>query len=696
MLVLIVSNRQRRILEVLLNRQGEVTAGELAEEVQISTRTVHRELLELEPILLDNELSLSKKSGIGIQIVGASESLARFKQRLSQSETVTYSAEERKVLIVCRLLEEMEPIKLFTLASELNAAIPTISRDLDEIEPQLRKSGLELVRKRGYGVEIMGPEKDKRHLIGLMAQEYLDESDLFGSSSEQSSPWPVTRQLLSMVGKGNFFIIEKLLWKLEEGGPTRLSETAYTRLLIRLSVAVTRMQRKYGIEPTRRIESDERERQEHPKLERFIESFDLEWPVEEQEYLQKLLDGVEENAAAASALLLDKYGLALAETAVELIRSVGSRLDIPFNKDRSLLDGLIRHLGPVLERLREGEAIRNPLLLQIKKDYEHLFTAVREAVNEILREIRVPDEEIGYLVMHFGAAVERWRLFPRNVRALLVCTSGIGSSKLLAVRIQKEIPQIELVGHYSWYEAARIPQDRYDLIISTVDLQVEPDRYIKLSPLLTREEVEKLRSYIWEITLNKLLPPDEMPPDDHDPGSWERMKVMNAYTSKIVQVLEHFEVYQLDVKDGSSDLRSVLTAILAQVSPTAKLHREDLIVEQLIQRESYGSQVIPDTRLALFHTRSEWVYKPIFSLFRLQAPLLLGAGEAEIRQVLLMLAPLELDRVSLEVLSEVSAMLLLPEMIRQLEEEEGESIKAFISQELEALIKTKWEWREPK
>jgi mannitol operon transcriptional antiterminator len=59
-----VSNRQRRILEVLLNRSGDVTAGQLAEEVQISARTVHRELQELEPVLGDFGLSLVKKSAI--------------------------------------------------------------------------------------------------------------------------------------------------------------------------------------------------------------------------------------------------------------------------------------------------------------------------------------------------------------------------------------------------------------------------------------------------------------------------------------------------------------------------------------------------------------------------------------------------------------------------------------------------------
>lgn len=688
-----MSNRQRRILEVLLNRQDEITAGQIAEEIQISTRTVHRELQELEPLLAANALSLVKKSGIGIQVGGTDENVTRFKEALSQSETVTYSPEERKVLIMCRLLDEVEPIKLFTLAHEMQAAIPTVSHDLDEIEPQLRKYGLTLVRRRGYGVEIEGSEQAKRELIGALAREYLDHSDLFGASAESSSRWPVTRRLLDMVGLCNFFAIEKTLWQLEEQWPNRLSETAYTHLLIRLSVAVTRIQRQHWIQASR--QGEDAPDDDDLRLKRLAEQLVLTWPKDEQAYLLKLLDGEEAAAPDASSVFLEKYGLKLAENALDLIRSVEDRMNVPFAKDRSLLEGLIRHLGPALARLRNGEVIRNPLLSQIKKDYETLFAAVRKAMEETLPEVKVPDEEIGYIVMHFGASSERLNLFPRNIRALLVCTSGIGSSKLLAVRINKEIPQIELIGHYSWYEAARIPEDRYDLIISTVDLQLEPDRYIKLSPLLTREETERLKSYIRDITLHK--PPAETSSVPDDGGPWERLRRMNSYSTEIIRLLDHFHVYEPEAVYDHRDLKSVLSIMLSTISDEGILQQKHIIVERLLQREQQGSQIIPDTELALFHTRSEWVRKPFLSLFRLNTPVALGGNEgaSQVRQILLMLAPNELGKQSLEILSEVSAMLLLPEMIRLLEREDAETIKAFISREFEKYIKSKLEWREP-
>lgn len=57
-----ISNRQRQILELLLNRKDEITAGEIAAEIKVSTRTVHRELSELEEILAAYDVSLHKKN----------------------------------------------------------------------------------------------------------------------------------------------------------------------------------------------------------------------------------------------------------------------------------------------------------------------------------------------------------------------------------------------------------------------------------------------------------------------------------------------------------------------------------------------------------------------------------------------------------------------------------------------------------
>lgn len=49
--------------------------------------------------------------------------------------------------------------------------------------------------------------------------------------------------------------------------------------------------------------------------------------------------------------------------------------------------------------------ISNPLLENIKEDYAELFEVVKQAVEQTLVNRDVPEEEIGYLVLHFGSAL---------------------------------------------------------------------------------------------------------------------------------------------------------------------------------------------------------------------------------------------------------------------------------------------------
>jgi mannitol operon transcriptional antiterminator len=317
-----LSNRQRRILEVLLNRQGEVTASQLAQDVQISSRTVHRELQELEPLLDLHGISLVKKSGLGIILEGNEHRLNRFQDELRRSETETYSPDERKLLILCLLLDEEEPVKLFTLAREAQAAIPTVSRDLEELEPQLMNGGLQLIRKRGYGVEIMGKEMDKRRFIVRLAEDYLEHSDFFGSTSGLTDLWPTTRRLLDLVGKDTFMAIEQSIWQQDEEWLKGLKEADYTRLLIRLSVAIIRMKRGHRIQPSTSDNTMKRIDRNDSKLRQFTEWLQLgELPKEEIDYLEMLFNEAKEKALGSSSVILEKFGLELAEQTLAFIRS---------------------------------------------------------------------------------------------------------------------------------------------------------------------------------------------------------------------------------------------------------------------------------------------------------------------------------------------------------------------------------------
>ncbi|MDU4696748.1 MULTISPECIES: BglG family transcription antiterminator [Paenibacillus] len=679
--------RQKQILILLLGRKNGMTAAEIAAEINVSVRTVHRELDEIEKILAYFGLALHRKSGTGISVwsnTGGSEEgekLQEARRLLLVDKPSDYSGEDRQLLLICRLLEEQEPCKLFTLAHGLKVTVATISSDLDEVEPWARRFGLELVRRRGYGVELIGEEQGKRAALCQLAADHLDYSDLIGGSPE-SQVSSATAKLLEVVGTHNLMTVENTLWAMNWDWTEHLSENAYTQLLIHLSVSVNRIHagRLVGnIAGPGKSGSGGGGEQDEAETSRFVlrlaEQLKLTFPPEEIAYMNGLF-----NRAKEASPELVQADMELVETVFRLTENVVKRTGIPFQEDRLLRSGLLEHMGPAFKRIREGSRIRNPLLGAIRKDYEELFGIVREAMNDSASGLDVPDEEIGFLVMHFGASIERLNQLGRNVRAILVCSSGLSSSKLLATRLAKEMPQIEVLGNVSWYEAKRLPESDYDLIISTIDLPLPEDRYVRLSPLLTEEDSERLLEYVQHTTLKSRKLTTE--PESTKTRAFDKVRSLSMVLNEVVSLLEQFDVSTLSNRGAS--LRETVTVALEEINRSfvpPSVSDVQAVTDRLLEREKMASQVIPGTSLALFHTRTRFVNYRSLALFRLEEPVLLDGG-TEVGALLFMLAPRELTRESLEVLSEISALLLKPELVELLETGESQEIRNFLATEL--------------
>ncbi|MGG1943088.1 PRD domain-containing protein [Paenibacillus polymyxa] len=684
-----ITKRQSDIVEYLLEQPQEVTAGEIAEKINVSTRTVHRELGAVECWLAAHEVKLEKKSGIGIYVDAGPTQLASLREQLVHTKSDEYSAEERKIVVLCMLLDTQEPIKLLALASDLKVTVTTVSHDLDELQDWIGDRGLVLVRRRGYGVEITGREIDKRRAISELALEYLDESDLFSGREELRSVTRVTEKLLEMMGRENLLTVENALWQPHDQWLKNMVESKYMELLIQICVSLARLRLGYVVDhraslPYSKTDSEENIMLRTAMVERICgelsAALDIEFPESELCYFGLLFRDAEDH----STRLLPLDDLVLLELVHELIRRVETETGTPLAEDRVLREGLIAHMAPVLKRLREGKSIRNPLLQQIRKDYGSLFDSVKKAAAD-MTEMEVPDEEIGFLVMHFGASLERLRQLQREVRAIVVCTSGIGSSRLLATRLAKELPQIKIVDRASWYEATRIPKEDYDLIISTVELPLEPDRYLKISPLLTQEESDRLRHFIQHITLNQLN--DHPQEQAVQPGQgMEWLTGLRKSLEEIVHIVQQFQVYPLE--NQGVDMSATIEAICMLEAVRGNVTEPSVVAEQLVERERQGSQVISDTSVALIHTRSPYVRQPSLTLYRLAEPLLADVDE-QVECVLLMLGPRELPKESLEVLSEISALLLQEDMITLLEHGSRDQIANYISSELAEFFHSK-------
>lgn len=278
--------------------------------------------------------------------------------------------------------------------------------------------------------------------------------------------------------------------------------------------------------------------------------------------------------------------------------------------------------------------IENPLLDQIKRDYADIFNRCLE-VAKVIEEhygCQVPEPEIGYLAVHFGAAMVRLesrREVKRKVNMGVVCASGIGISRLMCSRIHKFfMDRIQLTA-YGVNDLTPFVLERTDFFVSTLPLKEDAD-ILYVSPLLTKEEMEEIAS--------KVRKYERMPAAKReDDGFTRQLEEVNYLAAQIKFLLKRFSVRTADPALSFDEL---LSQISAWETPYAECRR--MITDALKRREAMGSQFYPDFSFALLHSRTEGVTRPVFTVWVPEdRKAFTGPGMKNVRAVIVMLMPEE-------------------------------------------------------
>ncbi|SEN65867.1 BglG family transcription antiterminator [Lihuaxuella thermophila] len=693
-----ISSRQRQILEILLRERDGITVREIAEEVQISSRTVHRELNDVEKLLNRYELKLKKKAGTGLLIQGDQEKLEELKQALLRMIPNEYTPDERKTFILCTLLEATEPVKLIGLAYDLKVTPATISHDLDEISDWAAQFNLQIIRRRGYGVEITGTEESKRKAISALIAENVDESEFIRLLKDNIQHKPVqaldtaSQRLFHLIPKERLVAVEHALADLSGLLPYPLADSAYIGLVVHLSLVIERIAKgeQIEIDPVylHELEGTPEFQAAKQIVERLESYFRLPFPVDEIGYVTMHLRG----AKLRGSQFLEDPRAELTASAKKLIRICEEKLGADLSDDRSLLQGLITHLEPAVHRLKRNLKIRNPLLKKIKADYSELFQVVQEAVSEVFPRLRVPDEEIGYLVMHIGSSLEKTDRGRKHFRVLIVCSSGIGSSKMLAARLKSAVPEIRVLRNASVFEINDIDDKEYDLIVSTIPIPSKnPEDYIVVSPMLTEKEIEKIRSVLRKNQPSSTVKTGQ-PPEASSLGQLESLHASLGYA---VDLMKNFHLVTIENQD--MNLPEILFQACETLVNQGIVKQSEPVVHQLLEREKQGGLGIPEAKAGLFHCRSEQVTKPSFTMYALRDPLPIRSmdeGTVEIDKILLMLTPVSIPREAAEILSEISALFIEPETARILASDDPSDIRQYFIQHLYRFCSEKINHRE--
>lgn len=617
------SARLIHILFLLLNSGKPIPAGVLAENLKISKRTIFRELKNTDNYLKEYNLKLDTKSKKGINILGSKLDKGRLLKELNALEySNPQNKEERHNRLILELLKQQEPQKIYYYSSILKVSDGTINNDLDNIEEWFLKNNITIVRKSGLGIYLDYKEEDYRR--ACMRYVYHRTNDPLSKLSDLIEP--------SIVNK----VIDSIK-RVKNNRLEAIAESSYTELISFLSIMTKR------ILDGRKIANDKKMSLTAQNIKDYEFVIDLISQLSEQfsiEYTDTEIMDVYIHIKGAKLQHIneteDIYDIEpdMRYMLYEMINKYDSTIAYQLKQDVDFIRGLIAHARPTIIRLQHGIEIQNPFQNEIKSLYPKIYEKAQRAVKVIEDRfnLKVPEQELGLLAMHFGGAevrLKRNNKFSKKVDVGVVCSSGIGISALLSSRISNIFYDKVRVKTLSLNDLSSNKIQNIEILISTFDINNSDINYIKVSPMLTEDDVilisKEIEKASQNITQSK---------EDEKADTLNQVEEIGLITKEISSIIKNFDLYTV----SSSIKMDEVIAFVSEVTGTNEYSKKS-IYEDLKKREELSTQVIPEFEFVLLHSKTKGADESIFILIRPQSACFEDEYFSKSKAIVVMLIP---------------------------------------------------------
>lgn len=626
------NEREKFILQILLKNIGEaLSIKEIAKATKIKERTLYREIKNLEDSLQRLGIELVKEKSRYI-LKGNVSSLdsSLFETNF---EDYAYSTETRLTLILCFLILN-EDTSIKDISEKLMLSYNTVASTITTIEKILFDYKLTLIRKKGQGIEIEGKEVDRRVLlISLLCNEISDE-EFFTRLNNRDilSSNPFIKFL-------NFDLIKKVFYENKYLDVFNLyTDSSIKKILISLNVVFLRIS--YTTEIKENFTA-----QEYNSIISLLnaskEIVDFDITEDIIQFLIKILKTC--RLIEQLSYFNDKYSYTLVYKINLLIKYVSEKMNVDFTQDTNLSSGLIAHVESAIKRHQMNLTEENDELLEfVLKNYNELYLIIKSELLVVFDEINFNSTELSYIVIHFASSFEQ--IYRKNfIRALVICASGIGSSKILGSQIRKNIPEIKNLEYTIPSKVTKSLVNNYDVVISTIELEQDID-YLLIPTILKEKDISLIQERILASRSFKR----------NDFVKSENSFNIDKLGSACQIILKNTEYI---VADNTKNNEEILDNIFE--NSALVINNKEEIVDSLLDRHNKSSVVIPNTDIALFHTLDKELAEPFIIICSLNNVLAMKDAMGEEQRVeyfIIMVSPNEQEYT--ELLSQISIAIL--------------------------------------
>ncbi len=454
------------VINVLV-RDPNIEVKSMLSRLEITKRQLDYSLKKIEG-LFDDEIGLQISTG---QFDIESHTVKLLTSLLDQQQGITYvpTEQERSLLILLILIQKSSSdVSLQCLAKKLSVSRNTISNDLKTTGHYLDNYDLEITYNRIDGFKIKGNEKKVRNMIYNLSLQLIHLYDHLNYFYKLTS-FDVSK-------------VESQLKVLEKDYDIHLSDEGFKALVYNIALNSIRIKNGEYIETE--FEAN------IPKRFKDVYKYFGFTNIPEQEKKWMSLQILVSNVIVDNKKVGDET---LKLKILEFLENFERVSYLNIDKSEEFIDRLETHIRPVIYRVQLGisdENTEEPLGLE---NYTYLNELVRISLHPIKELIgaEIPQIEINYITLYIGSEMLRQGInLVNHKKALIVCSSGFATSKMLFYTLKEIFPNFTFIGSLSFRQFETYIGD-YDLVFSTVPIQSDIPVYL-VNPIMSYDEKRKL------------------------------------------------------------------------------------------------------------------------------------------------------------------------------------------------------------
>ena len=548
-------NRLARILNIMEQKQS-VTVDYLSEKMDVSPKTIKNDIKEINNSLEGHAIVENKRNSYVFYIFDT-DGYEQVKNKVYAHDDFMNSPNSRIVFIMQKLMNTDCPYLTDELAYDMNIGRSTVNGDLKRLRKILEEYEIEILGKTNTGISLNGDELEIRFFIlenmydGIY-KDYPLDSDLIDAIKQIALEYELDSVAVEYFIKFFTVMIDRFL----NGNPLSKLDKKYEELKESSAYIFAR-------EIANNISK--------------VLMTDL--PEEEILFISIPIAGMR---TPTNIKTIEK--LQVKKTTEDLILKIKDKIKQEMNiniQSEQIMHEFMYHIQFMINRMKYGFKIRGIDCEEIKSSNSVAYTVAEVAASVIQNEenIEISNEEIALMSVYFGILIDKSNLEKNKIYNIaIICGTGRISARVVESNLKKIIKNETVMDLYSDSNIDSEILDKYDLVVSTVKLDIDTkSEIIYIKDVLDRSELKR------KIDLLKYSDNKEI-------------SFIKGMDSIMLGILDENRFFVLDKNYSYSENVNMMIDILENEG-----HLDGGFKERIRKREEKSSMIFEDT-VAFPHT----------------------------------------------------------------------------------------------